>query len=406
MSTPTTPLTRESFLKLSTEELKKVVADPVRLAEVNAILNGSVELEPVVPVSETPMPTSDEAAAAAAVAQVEAARVAAEETARVEAAKAAAKAADDAIYKSAGLFVVTDDSGNITKITKTYQAVDEAGNPIGRPTYLEAKSWVELSVKQQAAHENAVRFAERVKKQRITRKKDEPTLVPTLNEAELLQLQEDLQSETRDMVAKAAERARQNSDLVRQRDANKAIEDARQAKESYTFLAKHVHDFNRCQANINLLADYIKDNNLEWTADNLDAALIATESQQAPLEPPVPVAPIVQPVPVNPAPAAPVVPVAPAPVVPPPAIVAPPAPPAAPNPPAPPAPRPGVNSGLVPGEQSASRPSGRPAGLTKADIAKMPREEYKRRLKDPKFVAEVNALRITHGLSQSALARR
>ena len=375
-------LKREDFLKLSTEELKKIVADPDKLSEVNAMLaEPSEPVDPAAPVADPPTPTPDDAA------KIEADRVAAE-AAELEADKTAAKLAEQEAYKAAGLTVETDSAGNITKIIKTYQARDESGNPIGRPTYLEAKNWAELSVKQQNAHEHAVRFGERVKKQQITKKADVAP-VQTLSDAELQKLQDELKSEDRDVAAKAAEQVRRNDEAKKFAEADKAIEDARQAKVSYAFLTKHVNDFNNCQANNKLLSDYIHDNKLEWTEDNLEAALIAVESQLAEKEQPAPV------VPANP------VPVTPAPVVPPPATVATPVPPAVPNNPAPPAARPGVNGGLVPGDQSAPRPSSQPKGLTKEDVQKMSREEFRRRMKDPKFLAEFNALKIRNGLRQS-----
>ena len=375
-------LKREDFLKLSTEELKKIVADPDKLSEVNAMLaEPSEPVDPVAPVADPPTPTPDDAA------KIEADRVAAE-AAELEADKTAAKLAEQEAYKAAGLTVETDSAGNITKIIKTYQARDESGNPIGRPTYLEAKNWAELSVKQQNAHEHAVRFGERVKKQQITKKTDVAP-VQTLSDAELQKLQDELKSEDRDVAAKAAEQVRRNDEAKKFAEADKAIEDARQAKVSYAFLTKHVNDYNNCQANNKLLFDYIHDNKLEWTEDNLEAALIAVESQLAEKEQPAPV------VPANPAP------VTPAPVVPPPATVATPVPPAVPNNPAPPAARPGVNGGLIPGDQSAPRPSSQPKGLTKEDVQKMSREEFRRRMKDPKFQAEVNALKIRNGLRQS-----
>ncbi len=375
-------LKREDFLKLSTEELKKIVADPDKLSEVNAMLaEPSEPVDPVAPVADPPTPTPDDAA------KIEADRVAAE-AAELEADKTAAKLAEQEAYKAAGLTVETDSAGNITKIIKTYQARDESGNPIGRPTYLEAKNWAELSVKQQNAHEHAVRFGERVKKQQITKKADVAP-VQTLSDAELQKLQDELKSEDRDVAAKAAEQVRRNDEAKKFAEADKAIEGARQARVSYAFLTKHVNDFNSCQANNKLLSDYIHDNKLEWTEDNLEAALIAVESQLAEKEQPAPV------VPANP------VPVTPAPVVPPPATVATPVPPAVPNNPAPPAARPGVNGGLIPGDQSAPRPYCQPKGLTKEDVQKMSREEFRRRMKDPKFLAEFNALKIRNGLRQS-----
>lgn len=382
MSTTPVALNRQDFIKLSTEELRKIVASPERLLEANTML---AQEETPAPVTDTPVVDTPVVAAPDAV-KLEADRLAAEKTAS-DLAIAASKTAEQEAYKSAGLTVETDAAGNITKIVKTYQARDEAGNPIGRPTYLEAKNWAELSVKQQNAHEHAVRFGERVKKQQVTKKTDTPP-VATLTEEELLRLQEDLKSEDRAVATKAADQVRRNDEQKKFAEADKAIEDARQAKVSYAFLTKHVSDYNNCQANNKLLTDYIRDNHLEWTEDNLEAALVQVESQLAEKDKPAPR------VPDNPAI------VTPAPVVPPPATVAPPAPPVVPNNPAPPAARPGVNGGLVPGEQSASRPTGQPKGLTKKDIQDMPPAEYRRRLKDPKFVAEVNALRIKGGLSQ------
>jgi hypothetical protein len=388
MSTTPTPLTRKDFLKMSPEELKKIVSDPTRLAEANSILDGSTS-EVVAPIVPDPVVPDDEAArlAAEAAEVAKAAQIAEAEKAQAEAATVAAKQAEQDAYKAAGVTVETDAAGNILKIVKTYQARDESGNPIGRPTYLEAKSWLELSVKQQNAHEHAVRFGERVKKQvgKVTPKKEDPNAPKPLSEQELLQLQEDLKSEDRDKASKAAEAVRRNDDVKTVADASKAIEDARQAKESYAFLSSHVTDFNRCEANNKMLSDYIRDNQLEWTADNLEAAFLALGSQLTPKEPVQPPAPVIP------------APVASAAVVTPPAAAATTAPPTT-QIPAPPAPRPGVNAGIVPGENSGSRPVTQPKGLTKQDVKNMSREEYKRRLKDPKFVAEVNALRIRSGL--------
>lgn len=391
MSTPPTVLTRKEYLALSTDELKKIVADPEKLAQVNAILSAELDTPSTEQAPVPDAPVVDDAAvaaqAAADAAKAEADRLAAEaaDATKIEADKVARQEA----YKAAGLTVETDASGNITKIIKTYQAKDDAGNPIGRPTYLEAKDWAELSVKQQNAHEHAVRFGERVKKQQFTKKKDDPAPVQVLSESELLKLQQDLKSEDRDLAAKAAEKVRVNDERKKLVDADKAIEDARQAKESYAFLTKHISDYNNCQANNKILSDYIRENELEWTEGNLEAALIAVESQLAPKQEKEKPAP---PAPANP------VPVTPAPVVQPPPAVAPPVPPVVPNNPAPPAPRPGVNGGLVPGDQSAQRPTNQPKGLTKQDIKNMSPEEYKRRHKDPKFQAEVNALQIRNGL--------
>ena len=211
MSTPAV-LTRDSFLKMSTEDLKKIVGDPTKLQEANAILDGSVVIEvlpddaPTLEPEAPPLSSEEEAAQAEAViAEAQAA------TDKIAADKAAAdKVAEDEEYKAAGITVVKDASGNITKIVMTYQARDEAGNPIGRPTYLEAKSWFELTTKQRAAHENAVRFAERIKKQKLTVKRDDPNEPKQLTEDEFKALQEDLKGEDRDKASSAAKQLRDN----------------------------------------------------------------------------------------------------------------------------------------------------------------------------------------------------
>src|ERR1017187_1576512 len=308
MSTQSTPLTRKSYLEMSTEDLRKIVADPQRLAEANAIISG----ESVSEVVPDPLVVPDPVAVVPDESQVEADRLAAEAKLaedQIVADKAAADAADVAValaeeqaYKDAGVSVVKDSSGNITKLVLTYQARDEAGNPIGRSTYLEGKSWLELVTKERAAHENAVRFSERLKKQKVTIKKEDPNEVKPLTEAELVQFQEDLKGEDRDKSAKAAKQ-------IREVEANNAIRGAAEAKASYEFLTAHIQDYDRCEANNKVLADYIRGNNLEWNLENLEFALTSLGSQLAPKEQPVPT-------PINP------VVVTTAPIVPPPAIVA------------------------------------------------------------------------------------
>lgn len=280
MSTETAPLTRKAFKDMSVEELKKIVNDPTRLMEANNILDGSVVLEIVETPPDAPsvvLSPEDEAAAL-----VEADRIAAEtataeadEAVRKETEKAAeaVKAAELAeAYKAAGVSVETDATGNITKLVMNYQARDEAGNAIGRSTYLEAKTWFELVTKQRAAHENAVRFAERLKKQKLTIRKEDPNEPKALTEEELVQLQEDLKGEDRAKATKAA-------DQIRSNDVDKAITAAREAKASFEFLAAHLQDYNRCEANNKMLSEYVRGNNLEWTPSNLELAFIAIETQ-------------------------------------------------------------------------------------------------------------------------------
>src|SRR6202030_2948103 len=54
------------------------------------------------------------------------------------------------------------------KIVVDYQVTAEDGTPLGRPTHIEGWSYDEVIEKLKAAHVNAVRYAERVKKNKVT----------------------------------------------------------------------------------------------------------------------------------------------------------------------------------------------------------------------------------------------
>src|SRR5665811_777349 len=160
---------------------------------------------------------------------------------------------------------------------------------------------------------------------------------------------------------------------IRDRQRVRDEENANQKMVSINWMTKHIGDYNRCQANGKILATYLEENDLEWTVDNLDLAFAATESQLAPLVlQAAPVAAVPEPTPVinPPVEVSQAVAPTPVPVIKPEPVVAaetpvPPAP--APNVQAPAA-RPGVNGGLIPGQQSAPRPVAGPLGLTMKDI--------------------------------------
>lgn len=288
-----------------------------------------------------------------------------------------------------------------TKIVVDYQASDEQGNPIGRPTHLEADTWEEMSKKQTQAHVNAVRALERMKGHKVSfKKKQEEPVKIGMTDAEILQIAQDL-NEDPAKAAKAAQAVRKlsNADAAeeRERKAQEAIEEAHGRSISYQFMRNHLNDFNPCQANSDILTEYIQNNNLEWTVDNLEIAFAATESQLAP--PTRPAIPASVPAVDNPPAPAPAVTAAPVvvavpeiPAVPPVVVEVAPAPvPVIPANPVIPVRR-VPNGGIQPGGLSGRPPVQVPVGLTKKDIKDMPRDEYKRRVKDPKFVAEVNAL--------------
>lgn len=371
MSTTPSVLTHEEIFGWTTAKLKDEMKNPARLAEINAALAlGPTKAEETNPLIGL-QPSLEELDAV----KVEADRLAAEQAAAQAIAEKTAQDAKDAEYKAAGVTVETDTQGNIIKIIKTYQAKDPAtGNPIGRPTYLEAKSWIEMSIKQQQAHENAVQFAERLKKQKLTIKKEEPktTVQPALSDEDLIRLQEELKGEDRDKATEAAATIRKHEtekvEVDLQEQLKLAIENARQKEIALDWLSQHP-EFNRCIANREMIQSYLTDNNLEFTLDNLELTYAAVESQLTPKEekvvevPPVPV--------VNP----------PVTAVPPVAEVVPATPAATVNPPAPTA-RPGVNGGLIPGQTAGTRPSaGQVVGLTKKEIAKWSGPEMRKQMK-------------------------
>lgn len=258
------------------------------------------------------------------------------------------------------------------KIVVEYQVRDEKGNPIGRVTHLEANSNEELIEKMKEAHTQATRAFHRLKQQKVQSFRDVNTQPETpaqpaqLSDGEIIAALKDLKSED-PQVQLAAHRRLNAADVAKAKAeadarANEAVELSRQKAVSFEFLSNHRHDFNNCQANVDLIKEYFTENDLPWTVDNLELAFLALEDRLAPVA-----APAVESRPANPAPAiqqaatptaapvvqsVPTVPVTPVP----------------PANPAPALPRPGVNGGLVPGQQSAPRPVTKPQGLTIEEI--------------------------------------
>ena len=70
--------------------------------------------------------------------------------------------------------------------------------------------------------------------------------------------------------------------------ANIALRNSIEAKESYLFLKAHAYaqDFNNCEGNIQMLADFLDRNGLEWTAQNLEIAF-SQLTEEGRLAPPV-----------------------------------------------------------------------------------------------------------------------
>jgi len=292
------------------------------------------------------------------------------------------------------------------KIVVEYQIKDEDGNPIGRPTHLEAASEEEMRQKMMEAHTQATRAFHRLKKQKVQSLRDVnnqpavPAVEPAFSDAELLAAVRDLKSDD-PKVALEAHRKLNKAEVDRvkaEADAKLAAvnETRRQEQVSFMFLKAHQNDFNNCEANRELVKNYFQENELAWTLDNLEIAFHALENELAPVA-----APVVATPPANPAPVVATVPATPAavPVVQPaPAALVTPTPPANP---APAQPRPGVNTGIIPGQNSAPRPNVTQKGLTMEEIHSWDGPTMRAKMRNPQLRAEIErvvaAAKITRG---------
>jgi hypothetical protein len=231
--------------------------------------------------------------------------------------------------------------------------------------------------------------------------------IVTLGDTDLQQIQKDLESKDEIVVAKAKVRLDRNEVAKKEIEVRDQTAANRGAAVSLEFMKKHP-EFVQCDANAKVIGEYIKSENLDWTVDNLEIAYAATESQLAqrqsatPLpatvveEPAAPVAAEIkqEPVAANPSTAsAPVAAPASAPVAASEASTPVETTAAAPNAPVV-ASKPPVAGGVEPGTLHGGRPqvSTKPVGYTKKQIRDMPREEYKKRMKDPGFVRMVTTL--------------
>ena len=374
--------------------------------------------------------TEDDAVAAEAAEQQRLANEAAQQDADQKAAadkavaeKAAADAAEQEKQLAEKARIAEEATHSKTKIVKEYQVRDEEGNPIGRPTHLEADSWEEMSEKQQVAHENAVRYAERMKKRAALR----PT--PAVPQAPIPILSDEqrkafeAEAQTEGPKAEIAKSKLEVDDANKERlQARQINEQAKIERESILFI-KANKDFYPCVANASIMSEYLHAEGLEWNAGNLEIAYekLASKLTSRPVEETV--APVV---PANPAPVVPTpqpaaaTPAAPA-VVPavenipqtPPANNSPvvaasvvatepstkvepvvPTPSETPAPPAvnPPAPVKRPASGIEPGSLHGARRQTTPVESAqksvseiKREIARMPLDVFKKNLRNPKF---------------------
>jgi hypothetical protein len=402
--------TAEDIKKLSAKTLHRLMADPASLEHLNkaALIPDARALADLERVEAERQAEEQRLAEQQQTVAEETARLQAEEEQRKAAKKAAEEQAaatpvvptwqaEDDAYKGLGITINRDANGNILRIVQDYQVKDEStGEPIGRPTHLEARNWIEFLSKKDKCHVEATRAFNRLKLQKLTYKQQQQPKLPTPEE----QLKTILSSENPVEAVAAVKKA---TEVTPEQRAAKAEADAKAALVTYQFLAKHIHDFNNCDANVKLLGEYFQENEgLEYTIENLEIAIKVLEDQLVP-----PAREVVPTVP-NPAPVQPAASVAPAataavPVAAAPAASATPAAAAtsatqtqSENVPVRVEPRPGVNSGIQPGSTSAGRvtdvvseASGR---LTRREVLNWDAKTLKVRMRDPVWRPQLEAI--------------
>ena len=411
-----TKYTRAGVTGMSLAQLNKLRQNKAELARMKADLaeeeaRGDAPVEVTPPVEEIHLNAVEPDATVAA--QIEASRVA-QEAATAEAIRVAAEA-EVARIKQAELDAAAAETARLAaeeaakaaakpeKIIREYQIRDDQGRPIGKPTHLEADTWEEMSAKQEEAHANAMRYAERVKNRKPT-PAPAPDPLP-LTEEQLTQINKDLESANPATRAEATRKLVSDQLVKENQTMRQELASSRRTAEAQIFVNAHP-DYWVMKANNDLLEGYIRDNNLAYTSSNLEIAFEAIIPQLAekpkPVSAPAP-APPPPPIPVVaaatiPAAAAPV-PVlstpAPAPVVPTPAPAAAPAAPAVPpSTNAEPEGKPPI-SGVQPGELTGvpAAPSSAPVASkrwTEKMLRDLPNAELQKRMKNPDFVARVN----------------
>ena len=207
----------------------------------------------------------------------------------------------------------TQETPPVAPVEKTYryQANDDLGRPIGRPTVIKYTSDEELVAGiQKAAH--AIEAAQRT-----------PDPKPAAKEPTAQEVQKEL-------------------DVIKAQQAGAQ------------FVAAHP-DYYNVAANGQLIAEYLQNRDLPKTLRNIEIAYAALNLQDALIQRPTPAEIVV-----------------------------------ADNPPARTAAPATPVAGVKPGSSSARFVS--PKSLTLTDVVNMPTADYKRRMKDPQFVALVNRL--------------
>jgi hypothetical protein len=253
-------------------------------------------------------------------------------------------------------------------VTFEFQHTDRQGNPIIDPrtgkqgfTNFTGKSEREILEKLKTSYLEVTNAHARALAHKAVPKAPEQK-PKELSAEEERQAAADLQDPSK---ARAAVRKLTGVDDIeaRQKAADEAKDKADANSAAYQFMSRHIEDYYRCQANSGVISKYITDNDLDpREVENYEIAFNATQKDLAPR---------------------------PAPPPPPP-----PEPKIEEEPPPPPK---RASGGLQPGELSGERPKPRKSNaITKESVNEMRRTaegraEYKKRMRDPEFVRQVNA---------------
>lgn len=251
------------------------------------------------------------------------------------------------------------------KVVFEFQHTDEQGNPIIDPrtgkqgfTNLTGANYQEIAEKMRDSYINVNRAYARARSIKAVPKESEPAR-KELSAEEERQAAADLQDPTK---ARAGVRKLAGVEDIEARQ--KSADDAKFAADAkaaaYQFMSRHMDDYYPCQANSVELSRYINEQELDPRVEaNYEIAFNAVGNLLAPRPQPN--------------------------------VVIPPA-----NDPAPPPAR-ATSGGIQPGELTGNRPTRRPKNeITRESINEMRRTplgraEYKKRMRDPAFVAAVNA---------------
>jgi hypothetical protein len=172
------------------------------------------------------------------------------------------------------------------KFILDYQATDGEGNPIGKPTHLESDTPEEMFEKQKAAHINAVRALDKqnkafesLKSRQLT-PKSQPIKPVELTTDQTIQATADLQNPQKAQDALRKLTGIENLESRLKVAEAKAVA-ADQKAAAYQFMISHKGDYFPCAANAKVLSDWLETNNYDFTADNLEIAYAQVDDNLA-----------------------------------------------------------------------------------------------------------------------------